>query len=266
MAWYLLLTVGTAFAYGVVALWFTVLSPAEQLNRIVASNLTTKQRKVIAMKILDVPQSGSVGGVTSSRNRFGQYRRTKAMPVNPSTSAQNTARARLAANAAGWRALTSAQRSGWNDLALSMTRQDSLGQTITLTGAQAYSSVNNNNLAAGNAIVSAAPALLTPSAMLTCVPTLTAAAFTLAVTPTPLPAGAKCLIYVSPMRSAGRAFESDFRLLQVTAAAAASPYDIYAAYVAKFGVPITGQRIFIKLRCYTGGFLSGQLVTSAVVA
>jgi hypothetical protein len=40
----------------------------------------------------------------------------------------------------------------------------------------------------------------------------------------------------------------------------------YAAYVARFGVPIVGNRIFMALRQYLGGFLSGPVVTSQVVA
>jgi hypothetical protein len=130
----------------------------------------------------------------------------------------------------------------------------------------AYCSVNNNNVAAGNAIVADAPALSTPSALLTAVITLTAAAFSIAYTATPLPAGARLFTFASPQRSAGRAFEGDFRLIAVSAAAAATPANVYAAYVAKFGVPVVGNRIFLSLVVYSGGFESGSLVTSAVVA
>lgn len=147
-----------------------------------------------------------------------------------------------------------------------MTRTDSLGQAISLTGLQAYCSVNNNNLAAGNAVVAAAPALTTPSGLLTAVITLTAAAFSVAYTTTPLAAGVRLFSYVSLQRSAGRNYESDYRLLAVSAAAAASPADIYAAYVARFGVPIVGNRIFMKFALYSGGFVSGPLSTSQVVA
>lgn len=218
------------------------------------------------MKLLVPPQSGSIAGQTASRNRFGQYVRTRAIPVNPNTTAQGVVRARLALNSSAWRALTGAQRAGWSDLALSMVRTDSLGQSINLTGQQAYVSVNNERLAAGDAVVSDAPALGTPSALATATITLTAAAFSIAYTATPLPAGARLFTFVSPQRSAGRAFESDFRLLAVSAAAAASPANVYAAYVAKFGVPVVGNRIFIQLQVYLGGFLSGPLNTSAVVA
>lgn len=218
------------------------------------------------MKILDIPQSGSVAGTTSSRNRFGQYRRTRAIPVNPSSSFQGTQRARLSAASAIWRTLTSAQRAGWADLSYAFTRTNSLGETINLTGHQVFVSVSANRAAAGDAAVTDAPAVATPATVLTATITLTAAAFSIAYTPTPMPASTRLFTYVSLQRSAGRAFENDFRLLAVSAAAAASPANVYAAYVARFGLPVVGNRIFIALRSYQAGFLSGPLITSAVVA
>ena len=218
------------------------------------------------VKILDVPQSGSLAGITSSRNRFGQYRRSRATPVNPNTTAQGTVRARIAANAAAWRALTAVQREGWDSLGASMSRTDSLGQTYTLTGFQAYCSVNNNKAMAGDATVSDAPALSTPSTILTATITLTTAALSVAYTPTPMPAATRLAIYASPQRSAGRQFEADYRFLAITAAAAASPHNGFAAYQAKFGTPVLGNRIFFALVSVAAGFQSGPLVTSAVVA
>lgn len=218
------------------------------------------------MKILDVPQSGSVAGVTSSRNRFGQYRRSRSVPVNPNSSFQGTQRARLAAASAAWRALTNAQRAGWTDLANGFSRTNSLGQTYNMTGFMCFVSCYNNCAAAGVATLSDAPALATPSTPLTATVTLTAAAFSIAFTATPLAAGVRMFTYVSLQRSAGRSFENDFRLLQVSAAAAASPINAFAAYVARFGTPVVGNRIFIALRTFQTAFLSGPLLTSAVVA
>jgi hypothetical protein len=218
------------------------------------------------MKILDVPQSGSMAGTTSSRNRFGQYRRTRATPVNPNSTAQGLVRARMSANAAAWRALTALQRAGWSDLGSSMSRTDSLGQTYTLNGFAAYCSVNNCKALAGDALVSDAPALVTPSTILTATITLTAAALSIAFTPTPMPASTRLITYASPQRSAGRSFEADIRFIQVSAAAAASPVNAFTAYSAKFGTPVVGNRVFLSLVSYTGGFLSGPFLTSAVVA
>lgn len=217
------------------------------------------------MKILDVPQSGSVGGVTSSRNRFGQYRRTRATPVNPRSAAQGQVRSRMSANAALWRTLTGNQRAGWTDLGLSMVRSDALGQSYNLTGFQTFCSVNNTLASSGGAGVTAAPGLVTPTGLLTGVLTATAATLSLAYTTTPLGAGVKAQVFASPQRSAGRQFEGDFRDLQVSAAAAASPLDLFAAYSAKFGAPVVGNRIFVSVVTTIGGFQSGALITSAVV-
>lgn len=218
------------------------------------------------MKILDVPQSGSVAGVTSSRNRFGQYRRSRAIPVNPNSSFQGTQRARLAAAAAAWRDLTSVQRAGWNDLASGFTRTNSLGETYNMTGFMCYVSCYANCAAAGVSVLSDAPSLSTPSTPLTATITLTAAAFSIAYTPTPLGTGIRMFTYVSLQRSAGRAFENDFRLLQVSAAAAASPVNAFSAYQTRFGTPVVGNRVFVALRTFDTAFLSGPLITSAVVA
>lgn len=217
------------------------------------------------MKILDVPQSGSVAGVTSSRNRFGQYRRTRAIPVNPNTASQGAIRTRFASLTAAWSDLTAAQRAGWADLAASITRTDALGQSYTMSGAQCYLSINMNNLDAGNAIVSDAPAKVSPDALLTAVVTTTGGTLSLAYTATPLPTGARVFVYASPQRSPGRSFEGDFRLIHVSAAAAASPADLVAAYTAKFGAPVVGNKIFFSCQVYLSGFLSGPTRTDKVV-
>jgi len=153
----------------------------------------------LVMKILDVPQSGSVGGVTSSRNRFGQYRRTRATPVNPRSAAQAVSRSRMSVNAALWRTLTGAQRAGWSDLGLSMVRSDALGQSYSLTGFQTFCSVNNTLASSGASGVTAAPGLVTPAGLLTGVLTATAATLSLAYTTTPLGAGVNKLVKFGKM-------------------------------------------------------------------
>lgn len=218
------------------------------------------------MKILDVPQSGSQGGITSSRNQFGQYRRTRAVPVQPRTTAQLNQRARQSNNAAAWRGLTDAQRLGWKGLGLDMVRTDALGQSYHLTGFQAYCSVNNNNLLAGNAVVSDAPVITDPGSLATGVLTLTNASVSLAYTATPLAAGVRLFSYASAQRSAGRSFEADLRFIAVSAAAAASPADLLAAYTAKWGAPVTGKRIFFAFALYHAGFLGRPFGINQVVA
>lgn len=218
------------------------------------------------MKYLGLTQSGSQNGTTASRNRFGQYYRRRAVPVQPRTPAQLNQRARMTTNAAAWRALTDAQRAGWLSLGLSITRTDSLGQSYDLNGFLAYCSVNNNKLDAGDAAVSDAPAIVTPPDLLTATVTLSAGAFSIAYTATPLGAGVRLFARCSPQQSAGRKFNGDYRLISVTAAAAASPAVILTAYTAKFGVPVVGNRIFMSLQTFQGGFLGSPFNVSQVVA
>lgn len=217
------------------------------------------------MKILDVPKSGSKAAETASRNRYGQYLRTRATPVNPNSTAQGAARTRLAVSAAAWRTLTAEQRAGWASLGSQMQRTDGLGQTYTLTGFQAYVSVNNVRLNTSLLALDDAPALDTPDAPTAI--TVEAEAGTLGVTfaVTPLPANTRLIIEASPQRSAGRDFEGDFRQVLVSGTAAVSPLDCSAGYTAKFGAPVAGNKIFIRARTARGGFLSGPVIGSAVV-
>ena len=218
------------------------------------------------MKVLVPPQSGSKEGVTASRNRFGQYIRTRAIPVNPSSAAQGLVRARMTTNSEAWRALTAAQRAGWTGLGTSMVRSDSLGQSYSLQGNQAYCSVNNNRLLCGLAVVADAPALTAVTNIVTATITLTNAALSIAYTTTPLSAATYLAVFASPQRSAGRNFEADFRFVKLSAAAGASPLVALTEYTAKFGVPVTGNRIFFSFTAITLGFESGPFVTSQVVS
>jgi len=218
------------------------------------------------VKFLGDPRSGSYQGITSSRNRFGQYVRTRAAPVQPRTTFQLNQRARLTTNAAGWRGITDAQRAGWGDLGLMISRTDSLGSAYTFNGFMAYCSVNNNKLDAGDAVVSDAPAIVTPPDLISVTLTATSVALSVAYTATPLAAGVRLFIFVSPQASAGRKFNGDYRLLTVTAAAAASPANILAAYTARFGVPVTGNRLFLSCQTYQGGFKGSPFNVSQVIA
>lgn len=80
------------------------------------------------------------------------------------TSEQQKVRDRLANNAQRWSSLTDAQRAGWTSLGANMTRTDTLGSTYSLTGFQAYVSVNQNILSYGGTQVDDAPALALPNA------------------------------------------------------------------------------------------------------
>jgi hypothetical protein len=83
--------------------------------------------------------SGSVGGVTFSRNRGGAYMRTRAIPVDPGTSEQSRVRAATAQCATRWQTqLTTAQREAWDTYALNVPLPNALGQPRNVGGIGMY--------------------------------------------------------------------------------------------------------------------------------
>ncbi len=87
--------------------------------------------------------SGSMGGVTASRNRAGPYLRARVVPTNPSSAFQVTMRAIFGNLATAWLTLTDVQRKAWETYAENVPTTDRLGNPLTLTGQQMY--VRNNS-------------------------------------------------------------------------------------------------------------------------
>lgn len=101
--------------------------------------------------------SGSVGGVTASRNRYGAYLRNRTVPVNPNTSRQLAVRAAFAAATLAWAGLTDSQRQGWQDYATGTPVLNRLGETVTLSANCMFVRTNSFRLGIGSAVLLAAP-------------------------------------------------------------------------------------------------------------
>ena len=218
------------------------------------------------MKILDVPQSGSVGARTSSRNSGGQYVRQRSMPTQPRTPAQVNQRARLTSQSSAWRGITDAQRAAWNAFAQSFTIVNTLGTAIHLTGAQCFIKVNSVNLLNGDATVDIPPLL--PAFIAATVTGLTA------VSATPLislqgadpAAGTKFMIFASPQVSAGVSFQGNFRFIQTSSVFTAGTMSLQTAYAAKFGALITGKKVFVKIVQSQDGMQDNGTLFAAIVS
>lgn len=102
--------------------------------------------------------SGSIGGTTYSRNRYGAYRRNRSMPVNPNTDRQVGVRTILRNLAIYWgQTLTQLQRDAWNVYAANVPWINRLGQVVYLTGEAHFIRSNSARLAAGALEVDDAP-------------------------------------------------------------------------------------------------------------
>lgn len=105
--------------------------------------------------------SGSIGGQTHARNRFGNYVRARTKPVNPNTARQQSVRSALIAIVARWgQNLTAAQRSQWDTYAANIAWQNKLGETVKLTGFNMYVRSNTALAAAGIVPQDDGPAIL----------------------------------------------------------------------------------------------------------
>lgn len=102
--------------------------------------------------------SGSIGSTTASRNRFGPYFRTKAIPVNPNTTRQQTIRTLFATLVNNWtNMLSQVQRDAWETWAANTTILGKDGQPINITGQNAYIRFNTIRLQIGGTRVDPAP-------------------------------------------------------------------------------------------------------------
>lgn len=238
-----------------------VTAPDEMKLDIRASRSYTTDR----MKILDVPQSGSVGARTSSRNRSGQYVRQRAIPTQPRTVAQIAARSRLTSQSAAWRGLTAAQRAAWNAFGLSFTVNNSLGTAIHLTGAQCYIKVNTVNLLNGDSTVTSPPAL--PSFVAVTVTSVDGTAGTQlleAVGANPA-SGTKFMWFVSPQVSAGVTFNGVFAWVLTAQVFTATKLALTTVYTAKYGALVAGKQVFVKVVQSQAGMQDNGTIFSCII-
>ena len=106
--------------------------------------------------------SGSVGGLTFSRNKGGMYTRARAIPVNPSTAFQVAVRTIMADLSNLWvSTLTQTQRDAWDLYALNTPLTDVLGDPRTVTGMNMYVRCNLPRLQVGEPRVDTGPVVFT---------------------------------------------------------------------------------------------------------
>jgi len=194
---------------------------------------------------------GKIGGHVASRNRAGSYFRTKVTPVNPNTSYQAAIRARLSAAAQAWRGLTPAQRAEWNAAVEHFAKTDIFGDLQNPAGFNLYIKLRSNLVNIGESALTSPP---TPQDIINFTSLSVAADYTLQTltitfAATPIAATEKVLLFATPALSPGKKFvKSEYRQIDVLAAADTSPHSAETEYIAKFGaIGAVGQKMFVKL-------------------
>jgi hypothetical protein len=224
------------------------------------------------MKYVPGPQvgqlSGSQGNTTASRNKWGSYLRNRVQPVNPNTPAQAAARLAIEQLSTAYRGLSNPQREDWSALGDQIVRQNSLGQTYTLSGLQAFTSVNRVRQLFGQSVVTSAPALLDTGVLTSLTLTAnTTPVLSAAFLPTPIGAALRLLVEATPPMSGGINFvpRSMYRLLAATALDVASPLNLLSAWQARFGTFAVGQRIFCRVRVVNASFIAGPALPATTL-
>lgn len=212
-----------------------------------------------------------LNGSVMSKNRYGSYVRNKVTPTNPQTIQQVNARNRLATWSQAWRGLTQSQRNGWITGAGSFPVIDIFGDSKILAGNALYTQLNVNLALVGASSIDDLP---TPVA----IPAITALSVTAAegtpalsivFAPTPVPTDFKLLVEATPPIPPSRTFVKNlFRVVTTVAAAGTSPLNALSAYAAKFGNPVAGQVIYVRVSLVstTTGQRGIPVQASAVVA
>ncbi|MBA7634544.1 hypothetical protein ES703_42130 [subsurface metagenome] len=102
--------------------------------------------------------SGSIGGTTFARNKYGAYARPRTKPVNPNTQGQQKARNSLSYLSEYWKeSLSIAQRAAWNLYGSNVAMKNVLGETINLSGFNHFIRSNTNRLFNAQSIIDAGP-------------------------------------------------------------------------------------------------------------
>jgi hypothetical protein len=215
----------------------------------------------------------SIAGNTWSRNRFGPYIRTRAIPINRRTSYQTAVRATFGVLAKNWGGLLSdANRLAWIAFAAANPFNNIFGESRILTGHMYFIKLNARNANLGIAEIDTPPAsTLTGTAGKLVLTATFAAGGTLSLTTVEagIPIGSLIAIYATPPLSPGINFVKSKLVYIGNHAIAGTPYNIKALWIAKFGAFPTaaGKKIFVAVQVVSpSGVGSVPSATAAIVA
>ena len=218
------------------------------------------------MKIIDVPQTGKIGLQVAFQSRYGLVRRARVIPKQPNTFAQLQVRSNLTRAAAGFDHLTTAQQDAWNTAAAKHHTKPTLGQSGPLTGLQLFVKINTNLNFLGMESVTVPPAVPAFDAVapqnLNIVLVLGIPKITMTCPTSP---GENTVISACAPTNSGVRRAPQLKILGTCPAPAQGSANITDLYVAMFGVPALGSRIFASAHLMTDGWTSPTSLYSGLV-
>lgn len=216
---------------------------------------------------LVVDGRGKLGGHVAAQNRGGSYLRTKVTPSNPQSTFQTGVRNLFGSISAGWSDLTAEQRNAWNNAVDSWKKTNIFGDLKIPSGKALYQRLNQQAQVVGYSDLTTPPVKedLPPSNVTAVAIDTTAET----ITATGLYNGTNATVQVfsSGVVSAGTSFVKNLmRVIGHSGGSAYDPSQAYTDYVARFGAPGAGEKIFIgfKVVLPTGQASPLQVVEATV--
>lgn len=217
-------------------------------------------------KVSKNPASGKQGTTVSYKSRYGQIERDKGAPANPRTNAQVRVRTSLGRSSARWRTLTDEQRVAWITGGLQVKSEPRLGQSGSLTGCQFFNKINCTLGLTGEPptdIPTERPNFgVNPVTALNI--TNDDGEITLKLSVPRAPALYILVLGTAPC-SAGMTVPRRFVILGRLPDPVSRVSDITDLYVARYGVPPVGSRVFIRTVQVANGWEDFPKDTTAVV-
>ena len=199
--------------------------------------------------------SGSIAGLTASRNRGGNYLRARAVPVNPNTPAQIVVRTQLATLTSRWSSvLTTEQREAWDLYSLNVLLPGPLGNLRNVGGLGMYIRTNISASLALRAPVDTAPAQFDLGTFTPVIIPLAAAAtdeFTFTINNTDDWANEDdsnmCVFISRPVNPSINYFTGPYRFVNVVAGNATTPPTSAQTSTSAFPF-LPGQQVFCRVQ------------------
>lgn len=195
---------------------------------------------------------GKLAGTVASKNKGGNYLRTKAIPINPKTTYQSIQRGLLSDLSKAYQTtLTPAQQAAWTNYGRSTNAKNVFGSALILSGIAAFIKVNQIITTVGGTIITEPPVnQFVPSlASASLVANHTGPLLTLTFTPEPLTGTQGLYVWATPLLSAGISnFNSQLRFINYTQPLAGVD-ELHAAWIARFGTfpTVAGGGIGMKV-------------------
>jgi hypothetical protein len=219
------------------------------------------------MKILDIPKSGKCGNVVAYQSRYGLCLRALVVPSARSTPAREFMHGAFGRFSQAWsRVLTQAQRDAWNDAASKVQSQTRLGSG-PLSGSQLFEGLNCARARIGRRdmlLLPPAPVVFAPSPVgqLIIINGENGLRLLLSITG---PITEDIMVFGQAPCSAGRSKRRNVAYLGLLPAPQNGLCDITDIYVARYGEPRPGQKVFLVTCQQKDGWEGFERETNEIV-